>query len=148
MTLHMNSLASKQIIFYSNLGPNNQSRSAQISHYWPQEFLGPIHDLKQALPIHVLVMASTSGKWPYYCTFKNMFKYSPDTKIFLVRIWYVTPIPCWPRTTISRMCKYVESVKTCGLQLIHVIWVFYFSLCNLKSSFSEQVCSNKGISVP
>jgi hypothetical protein len=25
----------KQIIFYYNLGPNKEPKSAQISHYWP-----------------------------------------------------------------------------------------------------------------
>jgi len=30
------------------LRPNNKRRNAQISHYWPQEFLGSTLSLKQA----------------------------------------------------------------------------------------------------
>jgi hypothetical protein len=38
MALHMSLSTSKQIYFISNLGPNNEPRNAQISHYWPQDF--------------------------------------------------------------------------------------------------------------
>ncbi len=38
MALHMSSSTSKQVYFISNLGPNNEPRNVQFSHYWPQDF--------------------------------------------------------------------------------------------------------------
>jgi hypothetical protein len=48
MTLHMNSLTPNKLFFINILGPNNESKSAQISHYWSQDFMAPTHNLKQA----------------------------------------------------------------------------------------------------
>jgi hypothetical protein len=47
MTLHMNSLTPNKYFFINNLGSNNEPKSAQISHYWSQDFMAPTLDLKQ-----------------------------------------------------------------------------------------------------
>jgi hypothetical protein len=46
MTLHINSFAPKNINFISNLGPYNEPKSAQIFHYWFEDFLAPTPSLK------------------------------------------------------------------------------------------------------
>jgi hypothetical protein len=44
----LSSLPSNKYYFIHNLRPNNKPRNAQISHYWPQDFLGSTLSLKQA----------------------------------------------------------------------------------------------------
>jgi hypothetical protein len=41
MAFHVNLFSPNKEYFTNNLGPYNEPRNAQISHYWPKKFVGP-----------------------------------------------------------------------------------------------------------